>query len=144
MVEQANQWLAGNTEYTAFKCETIMTKLEPTDKILVDSVLLWLLPQSNISLPVVQIGYTTALPIGIGQNDQVTEGTEAGHVVRVSINCSMQETVNTINKQRSHETNQKEAIDPDCTCWAENGSMARLYGFMIKYQNLPRMLLDLQ
>lgn len=162
LVEQANQWLAGNTEYTAFKCETIMTKLEPTDKILVDSVLyqesaygtnkfvfglrLWLLPQSNISLPVVQIGYTTALPIGIRQNDQVTEGTEAGHVVRVSINCSMQETVNTINKQfvkrpipgailnvetvtfrRSHETNQKEAIDPDCTCWAENGSMARLY-----------------
>ena len=38
-MEQANQWLQGNQEYTAWKCETVVFKLQQDDSVNTDEVL---------------------------------------------------------------------------------------------------------
>ncbi|XP_069119387.1 uncharacterized protein [Argopecten irradians] len=78
VVDQANDWLKMNPDFTVWKCETISFKLIEEDQYDTKGVLhaessyginrfvmglrLWLVPRMSNSLPVAQIGYTTAIP----------------------------------------------------------------------------------
>ncbi|XP_060071176.1 uncharacterized protein LOC132551086 [Ylistrum balloti] len=78
VVDQANEWLKMNKEFTVWKCETVSFKLNAEDQFDTKGVLhaessygvnryvmglrLWLVPRVSDTMPVVQIGYTTAIP----------------------------------------------------------------------------------
>lgn len=146
LVEQANEWLTQNREYSLWKCETITFfvnssfETEQDAAIYMESAFgitrfvsglrLWLLPQVNTSMPVVQIGFTTAIP-----------GTpESEGRVRAKPHSTIQDLVESLNKQflkrpipgvilnieqvefHENETSGSLSIDPDRTFWTENGS----------------------
>ncbi|XP_033732451.1 uncharacterized protein LOC117321929 [Pecten maximus] len=78
VVDQANEWLQMNQDFTVWKCETVSFKLIEEDQYDTKGVLraessygvnrfvmglrLWLVPRIADSMPVAQIGYTTAIP----------------------------------------------------------------------------------
>ncbi|XP_021341177.1 uncharacterized protein LOC110442068 [Mizuhopecten yessoensis] len=78
IVDQANAWLNANQDFTVWKCESISYKLVEEDQYDTKGVLhsessygvnrfvmglrLWLVPRISDTMPVAQIGYTTAIP----------------------------------------------------------------------------------
>lgn len=147
MVEQANAWLKLNPEYSLWKCETVTFKVQndfTTDQDnplymesaygvnkYISGLRLWLVPQINTSLPIPEIGFTTALP---GRQDDMYEH------VRASTQSTIHDSIEHLNKQfqkkplpgvilniemvefKENEKSGSMIIDPNRTFWTENGS----------------------
>ncbi|KAK3088461.1 hypothetical protein FSP39_019462 [Pinctada imbricata] len=110
LVEQANQWLQGNQEYTVWKCETVIFKLKTDESLNIDETLysesafginkyimglrLWLIPRPSEAIPVCQIGVATWLP---GQRT-VIAADNSPHANPVSYHMKTRDFINAINK----------------------------------------------
>lgn len=111
---------------------------------------LWLVPRPSPDIPVGEIGYTSALP---GRQTSIMQGQYESNI-QVSEGVRLPEMITNLNKQMMKSplpgsilnmetviyrvsTNFGEilSVDPDETCWAENGSKARafVHGLRIFY-----------
>ncbi|XP_071153955.1 uncharacterized protein [Mytilus edulis] len=146
IIEQANSWLTLNPEYSLWKCETVTFKIkndftsDQDDPVYMESAFglnrylsglrLWLVPQMNSTLPVAQIGFTTALP---GKLDEY-------NYVIASSHSTIQDSIEQLNKQfikkplpgvilnvemiefHENESSGSMSIDPNKTYWEEKGT----------------------
>ncbi|XP_076436206.1 uncharacterized protein LOC143275813 [Babylonia areolata] len=170
VVEQANQWLRTTPQFSAVKCETVDYKLSPTDfsvepdtcfqhfsshgkNVYIRGLRLWLMPRTDQSLPVQQLGYITVLPDHSSGNLEAAVSSIQPAAMRINADQLLNEfdtmsaTMDKLNHHlqqkplpgriltietlclKASESDRRDKFNSENTFWTECGKATRLFLF---------------